>query len=215
LNATVTAANVPEVTQVLTGMPAVGGKPGRRRQRPRCLQGDRGYDSGPVRRLLRWLGITPVLAARYRGHGSGLGVFRWFVERTISWLHQMGQLRRRLNRLAKIQEAFLRLGCARICLRVACLRARRPDVRAARRGKRTGMASCGAQESESEAMGQTRVSHFSAARRELRLAAIGPDKSNARTVQGSFSIPRSAWEREQFSPPRQGLAGASSSSSRA
>jgi transposase len=120
LNATVTGADVPEVTQVfrvLTGMPAVGGKPGPKRQRPKRLQGDRGYDSEPARRLLRWLGITPVLAARYTGHGSGLGVFRWFVERTISWLHQLGRLRRRLDRLAEIQEAFLRLGCALICLR--------------------------------------------------------------------------------------------------
>ena len=69
LNATVTAANVNEVTQVfrvLTDMPAVGGKPGPKRQKPKRLQGDTGYDSGPVRQLLRWLGITPILAERGR-----------------------------------------------------------------------------------------------------------------------------------------------------
>ena len=80
-------------------------------------QGDRGYDSEPVRILLRWLGITPVLAARNTEHGSGLGVYRWFVERTISWLHSFGRLRRRLDRLTDIQEAFLELGCSMICLR--------------------------------------------------------------------------------------------------
>ena len=120
LSATTTAANVPEVTQVfqvLTAMPPVGGKPGPKRQKPDQLQGDRGYDSEPVRRLLRWLGITPILAARYTEHGSGLGVYRWFVERTISWLHSFGRLRRRLDRLIEIQEAFLRLACALICLR--------------------------------------------------------------------------------------------------
>jgi len=120
LAATVTAANVNEVTQVfrvLNDMPAVGGKPGPKRRRPRRLQGDRGYDSAVVRQLLRWLGITPVLARRYTGHGSGLGVFRWFVERTISWLHDFGRLRRRLDRLTEVQEAFLRLACALICLR--------------------------------------------------------------------------------------------------
>ena len=120
LSATVTAANVNEVTQVfqvLTGMPPVGGKPGPKRQKPQRLQGDTGYDSGPVRQLLRWLGIVPVLAARGREHGSGLGVFRWFVERTISWLHQFGRLRRRLDRLTEVQDAFLRLACALICLR--------------------------------------------------------------------------------------------------
>ena len=115
-----TAANVNEVTQVfqlLTRMPPVGGKPGPKRQRPRRLQGDRGYDSDPVRQVLRWLGITPVLAARSTEHGSHLGVFRWYVERTISWLHQFGRLRRRLDRLTEIQDAFLHLACALICLR--------------------------------------------------------------------------------------------------
>jgi transposase len=119
LSATVTAANVPEVTQifqVLTSMPPVGGKPGPKRQRPKRLQGDRGYHSEPARQLLRWLGITPVLAARYTGHGSGLGVFRWFVERTISWLHSFGRLRRRLDRETGLQEAFLQIACALICL---------------------------------------------------------------------------------------------------
>jgi transposase len=120
LAATVTAANVNEVTQVLqvlTDMTPVGGKPGPKRQKPERLQGDRGYDSEPVRELLRWLGIKPVLAERNTEHGSGLGVFRWFVERTISWLHAFGRLRRRLDRLTEIQEGFLRLACALICLR--------------------------------------------------------------------------------------------------
>jgi transposase len=120
LTATVTAANVNEVTQVfevLTDLPPVGGKPGPKRRRPRRLQGDRGFDSEPVRRVLRRLGITPVLAERGTQHGSGLGVFRWFVERTIAWLHGFGRLRRRLDRLTETHEAFLRLACALICLR--------------------------------------------------------------------------------------------------
>jgi transposase len=120
LSATVTAANVNEVTQalrVLVNMPPVGGKPGPKREKPDRLQGDRGYDSEPLRQLLRWLGIRPVLAARNTEHGSGLGVFRWFVERTISWLHSFGRLRRRLDRLTEIQDAFLQLACDIICLR--------------------------------------------------------------------------------------------------
>lgn len=120
LAATVTAANVNEVTQVipvLVSMPPVGGKPGPQRQKPERLQGDRGYDSEPLRQLLRCLGITPVLAARYTERGSKLGVFRWFVERTISWLHQFGRLRRRLDRLTELQDAFLKLACSLICLR--------------------------------------------------------------------------------------------------
>ncbi len=115
LNATVTAANVNEVTQVLdvlVNKPAVGGKPG-----PKRLQGDGGYDSGLLRVLLRWLGITPVLGKRQRQYGSGLGKFGWFAERTISWMHAFGRLGRRLDRLTEIQEAILRLACALICLR--------------------------------------------------------------------------------------------------
>jgi transposase len=120
LTATVTAANVNEVTQVLqvlADLPPVGGKPGPKRRRPERLQGDRGYDAEPVRQALRGLGIIPVLAEREAEHGSGLGVFRWFVERTVSWLHAFGRLRRRLDRLTETQQAFLRLACALICLR--------------------------------------------------------------------------------------------------
>src|SRR5947208_508272 len=67
LSTTTTAANVHDVTQLvrlLLDMPPVGGKPGPKRQKPDRLQGDAGYDSGPVRQLLRWLGIVPVLAER-------------------------------------------------------------------------------------------------------------------------------------------------------
>ena len=120
LNVTVTAANVNEVTEalhVLTTMPPVGGKPGPKREHPDRLQGDRGYDSEPLRAILRWLGITPVIAKRNTEHGSGLGETRWPVERTNSWLHAFGRLRRRLDRLVDIQEAFLRLASCIICLR--------------------------------------------------------------------------------------------------
>ncbi|WP_390676382.1 IS5 family transposase [Aquisphaera giovannonii] len=120
LGATVTAANVNDVTQALplaVGMVRVGGEPGPPRRRPERLQIDRGYDSGPLRRPLRWLGITPVLAERGTAHGSGLVVYRWFVERTLSWLHAFGRLRRRLDRRTEIQEAFLELAYVLICLR--------------------------------------------------------------------------------------------------
>ena len=99
-------------------MPPVGGKPGPKRQKPDRLQGDRGYDSEPVRQGLRGRGTTPVLAARNTEHGSGLGKSRWYVERTIAWLHSFGRLRRRLDRLTEIQDAFLKLACSLICLRL-------------------------------------------------------------------------------------------------
>src|SRR5262245_54933664 len=112
-HATVTAANVHEVTQVvdlLVTKPAVGGQPGPPREWPERLQGNGAYDSEPLRGLLRWLGITPLLGHRNREHGSGLGKFRWFIERTISWLHSFGRLRRRIEILRGIEETFLALG---------------------------------------------------------------------------------------------------------
>ena len=68
LAATMTAANVNEVTQLwglVEAIPSVRGKPGRPRRRPDRLYGDRGYDSEPERRWLRRHGIEPFLAARY------------------------------------------------------------------------------------------------------------------------------------------------------
>ncbi len=93
------------------------GKRGRPRRRPDQVHGDRGYDSEAHRRWLRDRGITPVLAKRWTEHGSGLGVFRWVVERTLSWLHQFRRLRVRFERRADIHEAFLSIGCIIICAR--------------------------------------------------------------------------------------------------
>ena len=66
---------------------------------------------------MRARGITPVLAKRRTEPGSGLGVYRWVVERTLAWLHQFRRLRIRFERLPEIHEALLTLGCALICRR--------------------------------------------------------------------------------------------------
>ncbi|WP_302074326.1 transposase [Burkholderia glumae] len=64
---------------------------------------------------LRERGIKPVIAKRRTEHGSGLGKYRWVVERTHSWLHNFRRLRTRFERSAYIHEAFLKLGCSIIC----------------------------------------------------------------------------------------------------
>jgi transposase len=84
------------------------------RRLPR-VQGDRGYDSNRHRRALIARGIEPVLARRFRPHGSGLGRTRWVVERTLAWLHRYRRLAVRYERLDHIHEAFLTLGCILIC----------------------------------------------------------------------------------------------------
>jgi transposase len=120
LAAILTGANAHEVTPLLPlvdAMPAVRGKRGRPRHRPDGVQGDRGYDSEPHRESLRARGTEPLLATRGTPHGSGVGVYRWVVERTLAWLHQFRRLRLRDERLPEIHEAFLTIGCALICWR--------------------------------------------------------------------------------------------------
>src|SRR6516225_1223466 len=107
-------ANTPDANltvPLVDAIPPVAGKPGHPRSRPERVQGDRGYDSEPHRKELRKRRIQPILAKRNTEHGSGLGVFRWVVERTISWLHQYRRLRIRYERRPEIHEAFLTLGC--------------------------------------------------------------------------------------------------------
>ncbi len=47
--------------------------------------------------------------------GSGLGRWRWVVERTFTWLNQFRRLRVRYDKRADIHEACVTLGCALIC----------------------------------------------------------------------------------------------------
>jgi transposase len=113
-----TGANRHDVTQLLPlvkAIPPIAGKVGRPRCKPDCVHGDRGYDSEPHRKEIRQKGIEPVLAKRRTENGSGLGVFRWVVERTLSWLHQFRRLRVRYERRADIHEALLKIGCIVIC----------------------------------------------------------------------------------------------------
>ncbi|MFF4727211.1 transposase, partial [Streptomyces mirabilis] len=74
---------------------------------------DRGYDHDKYRRLLWQRGIRPVIARRGEEHSSGLGIFRYVVERTIAWLHGYRRLRIRWERRDDIHEAFLNLA---VCL---------------------------------------------------------------------------------------------------
>ncbi len=120
LSVQLTAANTHDVTQLLSltdAVPPVGGQPGRPRQRPEELYGDRAYDSQPHREALRRRAIKPRLARKGQPHGSGLGIYRWVSERTLSWLHQFKRLRTRYERTAFMHEAFLSLASCLILFR--------------------------------------------------------------------------------------------------
>jgi transposase len=115
-----TGANRSDSQQALTlvdAIPLLQGERGRPRHRPECVLGDRGYDAEAIRQGLRLRHISPLLAKRNTGDGSGLGRCRWVVERTFAWFSQFRRLRVRYEKRADIHEAFLSLGCALICWR--------------------------------------------------------------------------------------------------
>jgi transposase len=117
---TLTGGDRNDVTQLIPlvdTLPVIGGRRGRPWRRPRHLYADRGYDHDKYRRILRARGITPVIARRSTGHGSGLGKLRWPVERSFAWLHAFKRLRTRYERRAEIHQALLSLACSVICLR--------------------------------------------------------------------------------------------------
>ncbi|MER6168017.1 IS5 family transposase [Streptomyces violaceorubidus] len=112
LAVSLTGGNRNDVTQLeplLAKVPAVAGRVGRPRRRPDALLADRGYDHDKYSRLLRQRGIRPVIAKRGEPHGTGLGTFRYVVERTIAWLHGFRRLRIRWERRDDTHKAFLGL----------------------------------------------------------------------------------------------------------
>jgi transposase len=113
-----TGANRNDSQQALAlvdAIPFLQGERRRPRHRPDCVLGDRGYDAEPIRQGLRARHILPLLAMRNTNHGSGLGRWRWAVERTLAWLSQFRRLRVRYERRADIHEAFLSVACLLIC----------------------------------------------------------------------------------------------------
>ncbi len=103
-----TDGNRNDVTQLmplLDAIPAVRGRPGQPRRKPQAVFADRGYDHDIYRDQVRARRIIPVIARRGTPHGSGLGVYRWVVERTFAWLHGFKRLRVRWERRADIHEA--------------------------------------------------------------------------------------------------------------
>jgi len=106
-----------QLIPLIDKVPPVRGKAGRPRRRPDRVAADRAYDYKSRRRDLRQRGIRAEIARRGTDHGSGLGRYRWVVERTFAWLHQFKRLLVRYDRRAEIHEAFLAIGCCLVCFR--------------------------------------------------------------------------------------------------
>jgi transposase len=105
-------ANTPDANltvPLVDAVPSIAGQPGHPRNRPDHVMGDRGFDDEGQREELRQRGIDPELAKRRTPHGSGLGVSRWVVERTISWFHQFRRLRVRFESRDDIHQSLCNL----------------------------------------------------------------------------------------------------------
>lgn len=115
-----TGAHRHDSTQLIAlvkAIPPIRGKVGAPLRKPGCVVADRGYDSDAHRMTLAGRNIPTCIARRRTDHGSGLGVLRWPIERTISWLHQFKRLRVRYERRADIHESFMSLAGSMICWR--------------------------------------------------------------------------------------------------
>ena len=79
------------------------------------ILGDRAYDAEKISRALRARHISALLAMRNTENGSGLGRWRWVIERTFAWLNQFRRLRLQYEKRADMHKAFLSFACALIC----------------------------------------------------------------------------------------------------
>jgi transposase len=111
----VTAANVNETRLFQRLLLAATGV----MKRVRDVFADKGYDNERHRAACRAIGARPFIHKRGRPHGSGLGRFRWPVERTLGWLLENKRLGLRYDRCAYIIRSLLQAGC--IFLVVAAL----------------------------------------------------------------------------------------------
>jgi transposase len=123
LSGLVTAANIPDLTQLeslVDAIPPIIGprsRPGRPRFRPAKLHADKAYDSKEKRRALRARGIAPRIARRGIESSERLGRYRWIVERTLAWLLGFRRLGIRYERGSDILQGLLYLACSLVCVR--------------------------------------------------------------------------------------------------
>jgi transposase len=104
---------------MLDRLPAVVGRRGRPRRKPKIFQGDAAYGTAAIIRQVAQRGIRPLLAPygnTKREHGSGLGRTRYVVERTLSWFSNFRRIKLCYERTAEHLQAFHELAAAIICL---------------------------------------------------------------------------------------------------
>lgn len=122
-----TPANMPDQKQLpelLGARPAVQGPRGRPRRNPRAIIGDRAYGTKEMIAHVEDLGIESLLAERANDtHGSGLGVLRYVVERTLACFSHFRRLRLCYEHWGQHFQAFHDLAAALlVCSRLKSIR---------------------------------------------------------------------------------------------
>jgi len=103
------------VEPMLKQFPPLPDRSGKRRRKPKVLQGDRSYGFPHIIRLLVRLVIGSLLAVRGSPHGSGLGKTRYVIERTMAWLSDYRRLKVCYERSGERFRGFHVLAACVIC----------------------------------------------------------------------------------------------------
>ncbi len=128
LGSALAAASPAEVTLVEETLQAIAvprSGPGRPRQKPDRLIGDKAYDSDPLRARLAQRGIELISPHRTNRvkpptqDGRPLRRYRrrWKIERLFAWLGHYRRLAIRYEYLPRMYGAFFHVACAMIVLR--------------------------------------------------------------------------------------------------
>lgn len=120
-----TAANVHDsvpALNLLDCIPPICGPRGRPRQRPDIYQGDAAYGTptnlqGAKERKIAALMARPGQRKAGQTHGSGLGRFRYVVERTLVWFGHNRRLKICYEKTQEHFQAFHELAAGLICAR--------------------------------------------------------------------------------------------------
>lgn len=117
----VTPANVRDsvpALNLLDSIPAIQGPLGRPRFRPEIFQGDRAYGTADILSGIRERGVHALIPKiNDKIHGSGLGKFRYVVERTLAWFGHNRRLKICYERSGEHLQALHDLAAAVICAR--------------------------------------------------------------------------------------------------
>jgi hypothetical protein len=102
---------------MLDDLPAVSQPNGHRKYKPDAAMADRGYGFPSIIQEVLARSIKSLIAPRGTGHGSGLGRFRYVVERTMAWMAGFRRINHCYERTGEHWQAFNELACCMICAR--------------------------------------------------------------------------------------------------